>query len=136
LLALTQLPEGAGDQVQANIVVTENPPVAVMPALASKHALYACCADDVAEWAVAHQCPQPLAPMGTPVSVPKGVLDDVARFYVLCTKDRAIPPALQRRMIAENDCEAVFELDTDHTPHLSKVNELARILNEIAGRIA
>jgi len=136
LLELTELPEGAGDQVQANIVVTEDPPVAVMPAAASKAALYACCTDAVAEWAIARQRPQPLAPMGTPVSIPKGELDAVASFYVQCTRDRAIPPPLQRRMIAENDCAGVFELDTDHTPHLSKTNELARVLGEIAGQIA
>lgn len=136
LLELTQLPEGAGDQVQANIVVTEDPPVAVMPASASKEALYGCCTDDVAEWAIAHQGSQPLAPMGTPVSIPKGALDDVARYYVQCGRDRAIPPALQRRMISENGCTAVFELDTDHTPHLSKVDELAQILDEIAGQVA
>jgi pimeloyl-ACP methyl ester carboxylesterase len=32
LLALTKLPEGAGDQVQANITIEGDPPVAVMPA--------------------------------------------------------------------------------------------------------
>lgn len=136
LLALTELPEGAGDQVQANIVVTEDPPVAVMPAAASKASLYGCCTDEVAEWATSRQRPQPLAPMGTPVSIPEGALDDVARYYVQCTRDRAIPPALQRRMFTENACAGVFDLDTDHTPHLSKVNELARILDEIAGQIA
>ena len=31
LLDLTQLPEGAGDQVQANLVVDGDPPVATMP---------------------------------------------------------------------------------------------------------
>lgn len=135
LLELAHLPEGAGDQVQANIVVTDAPPVAVMPASASKDALYGSCTEEVAEWAIAHQSPQPLAPMATPVSIPKGALDDIARYYVQCGKDQAIPPALQRRMIAENDCTAVFELDTDHTPHLSKVNELALILDEIAGQV-
>lgn len=136
LLALTQLPEGAGDQVQANVVVTEEPPVAVMSAEASKDALYGCCTDEVADWAISRQRPQPLAPMGTPVSIPKGALDHVARYYVQCTRDRAIPLPLQRRMIAENECSGVFELDTDHTPHLSKAKELARILNEIAGNVA
>jgi pimeloyl-ACP methyl ester carboxylesterase len=136
LLELTQLPEGAGDQVQANIVVTDDPPVAKMPASASKEALYGCCTDEVAEWAIAHQSPQPLAPMGTPVSIPKGALDKVSWYYVQCGRDQAIPPALQRRMIAENNCRAVFQLDTDHTPHLSKVNELAEILDEIAGQVA
>jgi pimeloyl-ACP methyl ester carboxylesterase len=136
LLALTRLPEGAGDQVQANIVVTDDPPVAVMPAVASKDALYGCCADEVAAWAISRQCPQPLAPMGTPVSIPSGSLDHVARYYVQCTQDRAIPPRLQRRMIAENECSGVFALDTDHTPHLSKTRELAGILNEIAAQLA
>ena len=73
--------------------------------------------------------------MGTPVSIPEGALDDVPKFYVQCTQDRAIPPPLQKRMIAENHCMAVFELDTDHTPHLSRVNELAQILGEIADQI-
>lgn len=136
LLALTELPEGAGDQVQANIVVSEDPPVAAMPAAASKEALYASCTDEIAKWAIERQRPQPLAPMGTPVSIPTGTLDEIARYYVLCTKDQAIPPPLQRRMIAENDCAGVFELDTDHTPHLSKTHELARILNKIASQIA
>ena len=136
LLALTEFPEGAGDQVQANIEIREDPPVAVMPAAASKDALYGCCTDEVAEWAIERQRPQPLAPMGTPVSIPNNALNEVARFYVQCTKDRAIPPPLQRRMIAENECAGVFELDTDHTPHLSRVGELARILDDIAGRIS
>jgi pimeloyl-ACP methyl ester carboxylesterase len=136
LLELTQLPEGAGDQVQANIVVTDDPPVAIMPASASKEVLYECCTSEVADWAIAHQRPQPLAPMGTPVSIPKGALDEVSRYYVLCGRDQAIPPALQRRMIAENDCNAVYKLDTDHTPHLSKVNELAQVLDEIAEQVA
>ena len=32
LIELTQLPEGAGDQVQANLVVDGDPPVATLPA--------------------------------------------------------------------------------------------------------
>ena len=44
LLDLTKLPEGAGDQVQANITIEEDPPVAVMPDAASRPALYASCA--------------------------------------------------------------------------------------------
>jgi hypothetical protein len=51
---------------------------------------------------------------------------------VLCTQDRAIPPALQRRMIAENLCADVVELDTDHSPQLSMPNELAEALNRFA----
>jgi pimeloyl-ACP methyl ester carboxylesterase len=132
LLDLTKLPEGAGDQVQANITIEGDPPVAVMPAAASRVALYGSCAEDVAAWAIARQRPQPIAPFAMPVSIPPGVLEGINRYYVLCTRDRAIPPPLQRRMIAENVCAEVIELDTDHTPHLSMTNELAKALHQFA----
>lgn len=140
LLDLTHLPEGAGDQVQANIVVNEDLAEAVMPAAASKDALYGCCTDEVAAWATARQRqrPQPLAPFATPVSIPAGSLDRIPKYYVLCSRDRAIPPPLQRRMIAENaenKCAGVFELDTDHTPHLSKPTDISQLFERIAARI-
>src|SRR5690242_1308888 len=97
LLDLTKLPEGAGDQVQANIVVEGEPPVATMPAAASVPALYGCCSESVVKWAIARQRPQPLAPFATPVAIPAGVFDRIERYYVLCARDRAIPAALQRR---------------------------------------
>jgi pimeloyl-ACP methyl ester carboxylesterase len=135
LLDLTRLPEGAGDQVQANISVEGEPPVAVMPAAASRDALYGCCTDDVAAWAIARQRPQPVAPFATPVSIPRATLDSITRYYVLCRRDRAIPPPLQRRMIAENVCADVVELDTDHTPHLSMTTALADALHRFAARV-
>jgi len=132
LLDLTKLPEGAGDQVQANIVIEGEPPVAIMPAEASGPALYDCCTEDVATWAIRQQRPQPVAPFATPVSIPRGALDGINRYYVLCTRDRALAPALQRRMIAENPCADVVELSTDHTPQLSMTEELAQILHRFA----
>src|SRR5215470_8228572 len=102
LLDLTRLPEGADDQVQANIVVEGEPPVATMPAAASRQALCGSCSEEVAAWAIARQRPQPVAPFATPVAIPAGALNNIPRYYVLCVHDRAIPPALQRQMIAEN----------------------------------
>jgi pimeloyl-ACP methyl ester carboxylesterase len=134
LLELTQLPEGATDQVQANLIV--EPPVATMPAEASQIALYGDCTDDVAAWAISKQRPQPLAPMATPVSIPAGAIDGIPRFYVLCTHDRAIPEALQRRMIREHKCDMVVELETDHTPHLSQPKQLADAMQQFAERVA
>jgi pimeloyl-ACP methyl ester carboxylesterase len=129
LLDLTKLPEGAGDQVQANISIEGDPPVAIMPAAASRHVLYGSCSEDIAALAIARQRPQPVAPFATPVSIPSGALDGINRYYVICTRDRAIPPPLQRRMIAENVCADVVELDTDHTPQLSMTDELAAALH-------
>src|SRR5258708_39155095 len=56
LIDLLKLPEGAGEQVLSNVVVDGEPPVAVMPAAASRHALYGSCAANVAAWAIARQC--------------------------------------------------------------------------------
>ena len=136
LLDLTKLPEGAGDQVQANIAVAGDPPVAVMSVAASRQALYECCADDVAESAIARQQPQPVAPFVAPVSIPAGALDRIRQYAVVCTRDRAIPPPLQRRMAKENACADVVEIDTDHTPQLSRPNELAKALDRFAKHVA
>ncbi len=135
LLDLTKLPEGVGDQVQANIVIEGEPPVAIMPTGASGPALYDCCAEDVAAWAIRQQRPQPVAPFATPVSIPHGALDGINRYYVICTRDRALSPALQRRMIAENPCAEVAELATDHTPQLSMTEELAKSSSPIRGEL-
>ncbi len=132
LLDLTKLPEGADDQVQANIVIEGEPPVAVMPAEASRQALYGSCSEEVAAWAIARQRPQPVAPFATPVSISPGALDGIKRYYVLCAQDRAIPQALQRRMIVENRIADVIELDTDHTPQLSTPDQLAEALQQFA----
>jgi len=130
LLDLTRLPEGADDQVQANIII--EPPVATMPAAASRNALYGSCSEANAAWAVSKQRPQPLGPFAAPVSIPTGALDGISRYYVVCAKDRAIPLALQRRMIAENAISNVVELDTDHTPHLSMTAALSDALQDFA----
>jgi len=135
LLALTQLPEGAGDQVQANITISGEPPVAVMSTGASREALYGSCAEDVAARAIGHQRPQAVEPFATPVSIPPGALEGIPKYYVLCKRDRAIPPALQRRMLTENACADVVELDTDHTPQLSRTEELAQALERFAAKL-
>jgi len=132
LLALTHLPEGSGDQVQANIMVAGDPPMATMPAAASRNALYGSCEEDVAAAAIARQRPQAVAPFATPVSIPGGALDGIPRFGVLCLRDKAIPPVLQRRMYREVECAEVVELDTDHTPQLSMPAQLSDALEHFA----
>jgi pimeloyl-ACP methyl ester carboxylesterase len=132
LIDLTKLPEGTGEGVLSNVVVEGEPPVAVLPAAASRHVLYGSCTEDVAAWAIARQCPQPTWPLPTGVSIPPGALNSINRYYVLCTGDPAIPPPLQRRMAAENRCADVIELDTDHTPQLSMTNDLAKALCQFA----
>jgi pimeloyl-ACP methyl ester carboxylesterase len=132
LLELTQLPEGEGDMIQANIVVEGDPPVATLPDEAALAAIYNCCPSDAAADAVARRRPQAVAVFATPVSVDEGRLASIPRSYVLTKQDNSIPPALQRRMIAEHPCEQVVELDADHCPQLSATDELVAALDELA----
>src|SRR4051794_10805969 len=130
LVDLTKLPEGAGDMVQANMVVEGEPPVATMPAAAAREAFYGLCPPEHAAWATERLRPQPLAPFVTPAQL--GGARTPPRAYVIATQDRAIPTALQRRLVADNpDLEAV-ELEADHSPFLSRPAELADALERFA----
>jgi pimeloyl-ACP methyl ester carboxylesterase len=133
LVDLTQLPEGADDGVQANIIVEGEPPVATMPRDKALGVFYGECEPELAARAAARIGPQPVMPFTAPVSAPA---DDrfaqLPRSYVVCTQDRAIPPALQRRMASERASGDTVELDTDHSPFLSRATELVDILDRFA----
>ncbi len=128
LVALTELPEGAGDGVQANMTVGGEPPVAEMSREACREVFYGTTPAERAEWALDRQGGQPVVPFVTPVALDGGV-DDVPRSYVLCTEDRAIPPRLQRHMVAQSPCTDVLELPVDHSPYLSATAELVDFLD-------
>ncbi len=132
---LTALPEAAGDQVQANLVVAGDPPVATLPAHAVRGALFGCCDDEQAAWGIAQMGPQAVAPFIEPVHLTGPGSDAFAalpRAYVVCLQDRAIPPAMQRLMLERASCDPVLELDTDHSPWISRTEELVAALDKLA----
>jgi len=131
LVDLTRLPEGQGDMIQANIVV-EGDLVAMLPDEAAAKAIYNCCTPEQIQASVPRRRPQAVAPFTTPVNVDDTVLASIPRSYVLTRRDNAIPPALQRRMIAEHPCRKAIELDTDHAPQLSATSELVAALIDLA----
>jgi pimeloyl-ACP methyl ester carboxylesterase len=132
LMDLTHTPEGEGDQVQANLVVDGDPPMATLPAAAAPAVLYASCTDEQAAWATARMRPQAVAPFATPIAIDDARSYALPRAYVICTEDQAIPLALQRRMVNETPCVEVIELDTDHSPWLSATDELVKALGHLA----
>lgn len=136
LLDLTHLPEGADDQVQANLVIEGDPSVGVLSERAQAHALFNLATNRQLQWALDRTRPQPLAPFLDPVELHGRTIEPRDRVYVCCSRDHAIPPALQARMVAERPCVEVHEIDTDHSPFLSRSAELARVLNGIAERLA
>lgn len=136
---LVSRPESADDQVQANVVVSGDPPVSTLPPEAARDALFTCCDDEQAAWGVGHLGAQPVAPWLEPVALSgpgREAFAALPRAYVTCSRDRAIPPAAQRRMLEEGRCDPVFELDTDHCPWISRSDELVAILDRLAGASA
>jgi pimeloyl-ACP methyl ester carboxylesterase len=132
LLDLTHLPEGEGDQVQANMVVEGEPPVAKLEGEGARIACYGSCEEEEVAWASERMRPQPVLPFTTPVSFADQAGRELPRAYVLCTQDRAIPPALQRRMVTESPCVQVVEINTDHSPWLSASDDLVQALDRLS----
>jgi pimeloyl-ACP methyl ester carboxylesterase len=53
------------------------------------------------------------------------------KSYVVCTKDRVLDPVLQRVMAARADCSRVKEIDSGHSPFLSRPTETAETLHRL-----
>ncbi|WP_436532587.1 alpha/beta fold hydrolase [Actinoplanes sp. HUAS TT8] len=78
-------------------------------------------------------------PMGIPaevLSVTPRRYGAVPHSYVVCERDNAVRPALQRRLIREIDAVSaaptrVFELDSSHSPFLSHPDELAGVIEAV-----
>ncbi len=129
LLDMTQLPEGADDQIQANLII--EPPTGRLTDDGMRLAAYNNTPEAQIVAALPRHRPQPLAPMATPVARGAG-FDDIPRAYVICNRDQSIPPPLQRRMIADDGhVSEIFELDTDHAPMLSATDDLVGILERV-----
>jgi len=135
LLELTHYPEAAGDQVQANMVVEGDPPVARLPAEAVKVALGECCTDTQLAWLIEHTVSQPVVPFTQPFRLDPDRAEAFAalpRAYITCLRDRAIPPQMQRRMFTDAGCDPVVEIDTDHSVWLSRTDGVVTAVDRLA----
>jgi pimeloyl-ACP methyl ester carboxylesterase len=69
--------------------------------------------------------PESLAAFAAPAEITDERAGSVRRIYVECVRDRAISIGKQREMLAARPCERVLTIDTDHSPFLSRPDELA-----------
>ena len=138
LVELVSYPEAADDKVQANMVVSGDPPVAELTGDGAVDAVFNCCTPEQAQWGERQHGPQPIAPFEGRVTVAEDKREAFARLpraYVVTTQDHAIPPAMQRRMLSDRECEPVLEIDTDHAPWISRTSDLVAALNEIVATL-
>ena len=70
--------------------------------------------------------------MGAPLALTPANYGRVPRAYIECTRDRAIPHEIQRRMMDEQPPKRLITMDTDHSPFFSAPLDLARHLDSLA----
>lgn len=102
---------------------------------AYREALYHDCPEEIGALADALLEPEPHWPGFTPLSLSAERFGRVPRVYIECSEDRAVTPALQRRMLEDTPCDRVFTLPTGHSPFFSQPALLAKVLLEAAAFI-
>lgn len=135
LIDLTHRPEAGQDQVQANLVVSGDPPVATLTPEGARIAINQLATEEQAAWADARRGPQPVLPFTQPLVVPEESAQAFAalpRAYITTLQDRAIWPELQRFMATRAGCDPIIEIDTDHSVWLTATDELVAALDQVA----
>lgn len=97
-----------------------------------KPTFYNECSDEDVARAIPRLVPQAMEVFQRKAETTPERFGTVRRAYVECTRDNAIPIALQRAMMAAQPCDAVFTIDTDHSPFYSRPRELADHLLSLA----
>ena len=123
---------GGADNVQPQLIVNEAEGTCLLREEALVGLFYEECSAEDAEFAVSRFGVESLAAMGAPAHITEGSAGRVPRAYIECLRDQAITIRLQRHMHAARPCSPVLQIDTDHSPMLSRPEELAAHLVALA----
>jgi pimeloyl-ACP methyl ester carboxylesterase len=119
--------------VRANLEINQTEGWDMLRAAAFRSALYHDCSEDDVALCHALLTPEPLGPTLTPMPVTEARWGAVPRGYILLTQDRAVGPALQRRMLARTPCQRVVEIQASHSAYFSKPETLTQAILDCAG---
>ena len=108
-----------GSLIARRFVVDEARGVGHIPADALEELFYADCSPADVALAESLVRPEPLDPLGEPVTATDDNHGRVRRVYVRCSEDRAITPEKQDAMLDARGADAVLTLEASHTPFLS-----------------
>jgi pimeloyl-ACP methyl ester carboxylesterase len=100
---------------------------------AYRDALYHDCPAHITELANALLQEEPNWAGFTPLALTTSRYGRVPKVYIECLQDRAVTLRLQRAMQAEQPCNAVYAIDSGHSPFFSQPQKLTEILLD-AGR--
>lgn len=117
--------------VVANMVLSDDGLTAGIKDEAIKPGFYTNCSDEDVAWAKPLLKPMPVAPVSVPVRTTAANWGRIPRVYIECLRDRAMPPAAQKRMYTDIPCERVITMDSDHSPMMSQPEQLVEHLLSI-----
>jgi len=100
-----------------------------------REAIFNASPESVAGPASANPSPEPLQPFGTPVEMTEARSGSVPRFYVHTTKDRAVTPGAQHKMVAAMPVRRAFTVEADHGAPASAPAAVARAIREAAATV-
>lgn len=103
---------------------------------AFRETLYADCSDEDVALCNLLLAPEPSGPTNTPIHTTAERFERVPRVYIELTQDRAVTPALQRRMQETMPCRETVALEASHSAYFSKPDELTGALIALTDRHA
>lgn len=67
---------------------------------------------------------EPLAPIGTPVSITEGNSSSVKKAYIRTLRDQTVSTPLQTKMLMRAKIDNVIDIDSGHLPYLTEPEQL------------
>ncbi|HLY53928.1 MAG TPA: alpha/beta fold hydrolase [Stellaceae bacterium] len=93
---------------------------------------YNTCDPGAARRAIARLRPQPDAPLGVPVALSPERFGRVAKSYIVCARDQALPPGAQHFMCERMPGVTKHVMDCDHSPFFCAPDGLVEIIDREA----
>ncbi|GMR17598.1 MAG: alpha/beta hydrolase [Gammaproteobacteria bacterium] len=118
--------------VSQNIQINEEAGFVTVAENTLRDCFYGLSADEDADRAISRLRPQAMAPFTTAVNLSNENYGSVRSFYIECSDDRAISPAMQRRLRDNAPIVRSSVLRADHAPYYSCPEELTRTLISMA----
>ena len=112
-------------QVLPNIIPSADEITGTVRDEAVKEVFYADCSDADVERAKSLFKPQAMGVMSEPMTLSDENFGRVPRVFIECLQDRALTPALQKKMYDASPCRSVISMDASHSPFFSMPEQLA-----------
>lgn len=123
-------PEGAKGLGQQGALVIDLKALTggVAPAFAGQLFCDKHCTDAQRAQVVKEMIAEPLPPFQMPIKLTPERFGTVRKVYVRTLLDKVVSPAAQTNMLNKTKVDAVYEIDTGHTPFVSRPEELSALL--------